>query len=251
MATTKPKNAKQRGSANTAGPAGKSGAPRNEKPAAAHPARAPLGVKVVAGFCLACLAAILVLSFLYRIERPTLTVRTVREGAPQPPPGMGAMGADAGEGAGPMGAMGKAMGGSGQTPPAMAEMIEMMGALKEKPNDFDLLMRLGERFLTMEFPERAVIFFERAAKVRPDDPEMLNALGVSYFQSNQAERAKEQFERLLALDGSDYRAHYNLGVLLGRSLNDPAGAKAQFAAVLASPAAPPEIKDQARREMGQ
>jgi len=201
-------------------------------------ARVPLGVKVVAAVGLVALAAILTMSFIYRVERPTLTVRTVQEGSPQAPGGMG-------------GAMGAAGSGSEQASPAMAEMIEMMSALKEKPNDFDLLMRLGERFLSMDFPERAVIFFERAEKVRPDDPEMLNALGVAYFQSNAPDKAKEKFDRLLAMDKNDYRAHYNMGILLGHSLNDPAGAKTHFAAVLASPSAPAQIKDQARKEMGQ
>lgn len=214
---------------------------------AGSPARVPLGMKVVAAVGLACLAAILAMSFLYRVERPTLTVKTVREGAPQAPAGMGSGGGMGGA----MGAMGSAGAGPGETPPAMTEMIEMMGALKEKPNDFDLLMRLGGRFLSMEFPERAIIFFERAEKVKPDDPEMLNALGVAYFQSNQPEKAKEKFERLLAMDKNDYRAHYNLGILLGHSMNDPAGAKAHFAAVLASPSAPEQIKDQARREKGE
>jgi len=221
-------------------PSTQSGAHIAREPTAPR-SRVRVGVKVVAAVCLAGLAAILATSFFYRVERPTLVVKTVRENPHQAPGGMGGMG----------GAMGGAMGGSGETPPAMAEMIEMMSALKEKPNDFDLLMRLGERFLTMEFAERAVIFFERAEKVKPDDPDMLNALGVAYFQSNAPERAKEKFDRLLALDKNDYRAHYNLGILLGHSLNDPSGAKAHFAAVIASPAAPEQTKEQARREIGQ
>jgi tetratricopeptide (TPR) repeat protein len=201
---------------------------------------APMGLKVVSGLCLLGLAVILAASFIYRLERPTLTVKTVRE-APHGAPGAAG---------GPAGAMGGGMG-MEQTPPAMAEMMDMMTQLKDKPDDFDLLMRLGERFLTMEFPERAVIFFERAEKVKPDDPDLLNALGVAYFQSSAADKAKEKFERLLARDKGDFRAHYNLGILYKHALKDEALAKKHFAAVLASPAASDQAKEQARKEMAE
>ena len=181
--------------------------------------------RMVLAFVAFSLVVIFAASFVYRLERPSLEVRQ-KKGSAGMPQGMD-----------------NAMNGP------MREVMELMQKLQENPDDPGLQMAMAERFLAMGSYDRAKAFLDKLVKVRPDDPDVLNALGVVRYNLQDPEGAKAAFEAILARDGEDYRARFNLGLLYKYALGQPEKAKEALAAVIASPKTDPETRKTAQTEL--
>ena len=181
--------------------------------------------RMVLAFVAFSLVVIFAASFVYRLERPSLEVRQ-KKGAAGMPQGMD-----------------NAMNGP------MREVMELMQKLQENPDDPGLQMAMAERFLAMGSYDRAKAFLDKLVKVRPDDPDVLNALGVVRYNLQDPEGAKAAFEAILARDGEDYRARFNLGLLYKYALGQPEKAKEALDAVIASPKTDPETRKTAQTEL--
>jgi len=78
--------------------------------------------------------------------------------------------------------------------------------------------------------DAAAQIFESLAKRNPDDPATLTALGRILFAQRKLPEAQTVLERAVKLDPSSIKAHYQLGMVLGR-LGQREASRREFAAV--------------------
>lgn len=163
------------------------------------------------------MAALLGLAALaYRVEHPSIVVREDR------PPAAEGMG-------------------------SMAEVSALMSRVQANPEDLDALRQLGALFMRMGAWERAMGFWDTLLAKAPQDLEALNQKGVCLFQLGRHAEAAEVFSRMLAVDGANAHAHYNLGVLYAYYLNATDTARQHFEAVAAG--GDERLAAQAREEL--
>jgi len=183
------------------------------------------GRKAVLALVALGLAAMFASSFLYRLDHPDLSEKVER------PAGM------------------EAMGGGGTMTGPMKEIMELMQAMQQDPENVGLLLRAAEQFMMMNAWDRAMVFLDKAQSIEPDNPQILNDQGIILYNLQKPEESLAKFEKLLAKNPDDYRARYNMGLLYKYALKNPEKAKESFAAVIDSPSADEKAKAGAREEL--
>ena len=149
-------------------------------------------------------------------------------GIPGMPP---AGGAPAGAAAAPMSA----------DPVVRQKLAEMQQALAQNPNDYDLLVRVGNAaYDTEQFPV-AVDAYERALKVKGGDPNVLTDLGISYRNIGNPDKALECFDKATKASPDHWQARYNKVVVLGLDKGDKKAAFALLAELKKARATHPEF----------
>lgn len=126
-------------------------------------------------------------------------------------------------GAGAPGAAGAPM---SADPLVRQKLAEMQQALSQNPNDYDLLVRVGNTAYDAEQFPMAIDAYERALKVKGGDPNVLTDLGISYRNVGNADKAIELFDRATKASPDHWQARYNKVVVLGLDKGDK---KAAFA----------------------
>jgi Tfp pilus assembly protein PilF len=113
------------------------------------------------------------------------------------------------------------------TDPALREKTRELEALVAKtPNDYDLLVKLGNAYYDADDARNAVDTYERALKIKGSDPNVLTDLGVSYRNLGDPDRALAMFERALAADPKHAPALFNEAIVWGIDKGDVSRAKA-------------------------
>jgi tetratricopeptide (TPR) repeat protein len=79
-------------------------------------------------------------------------------------------------------------------------------------------------------PDEALRILRTLAKNHPDHAATFVALGTTLVQAGNYTEAKQALDRALQLDSSSVKAHYQLGIVLGR-LGDREASKKEFAIV--------------------
>lgn len=113
-------------------------------------------------------------------------------------------------------AYGLALGDAGRFPEAVATLTRAAAAA---PSDPLPLEDLGVISLRRDRPAEAQRYLERALKLNDRLPVSWNTLGVALFRQQKAEAALEAWGRAVAIDGRQYDALYNIGLVaaqLGR-----------------------------------
>jgi len=171
----------------------------------------------------AALAVMLITSFIYRMNHPSL----VKQGrAPQ-------------QNAAPE---------QGMSAAATGELTELMRMMQENPNDPEVLQTLAQHFMDTGDWQRAQTFLNKLVVAAPADSRPLYMLGISQYQLGQHAEAATTFERLIKLE-DDPMARYNLAVLYGHFLGAPEKARPHLEAILASGTAGEELKARAKAEL--
>ncbi|MFW5730104.1 MAG: tetratricopeptide repeat protein [Desulfonatronovibrionaceae bacterium] len=165
-----------------------------------------------------CLAAILAVSLIDRIQDPGITVQT---------------------GSGP----------SQQEQAMMSQLTELMTEVERNPDNVQALTELAHIFMLMEAWERSLNFWERVLALEPEDPMALNQAGFCLFQLERHEEAVTYFEKLLDIDPENYHSHFNLGIIFKYYLNDQDRAEKHFQAVLDISPDDPAFLDRVRQEL--
>lgn len=112
------------------------------------------------------------------------------------------------------------------TDPALREKVkELEAAVQRSPNDYDLLVKLGNAFYDAEDAKNAVDAYERALKIKTGDPNVLTDLGVSYRNLGDPDKALANFDRALAADPKHAPALFNAAIVWGMDKSDVAKAK--------------------------
>lgn len=134
---------------------------------------------------------------------------------------------------------------------AMDRIASLMSRIQEDPQDVQALSEVARLFMSMQSYERAATFWERVLRVTPDRTAPRQRLAMCYYRLKRYEDAAKELRRVLEQEPDNAYAHYNLGVLLSRFLQQPDQGRRHFRRVLDADGADAELKDRARRELSQ
>ena len=126
-------------------------------------------------------------------------------------------------------------------PAVRQKLKELQQALVLNPNDYDLLVRVGNAAYDAEDFRLAVDAYEKAMKIRSNDPNVLTDLGISYRNVGDANKAIEMFDRAIKQSPDHWQARFNKVVVLGLDKGDRKGALALLAELKKDRATHPEL----------
>ncbi len=116
------------------------------------------------------------------------------------------------------------------------------------PEDLDLLLAQGDLFFKWKKYEDAQTAFEKVLRAKPDSAAAMWRLGDVYRVQGKAADALREYSRAIVTDPNLPEAHYGLGMLaLGRGATEEA--RRQFQIVINNPETPPDLRDQARKQL--
>ena len=116
------------------------------------------------------------------------------------------------------------------------------------PDDLELLTGQGDLFVKWKRYDDARANFERALKLDPNNAQTLWRLGNVQRMQGQPAEALRSMTRAIAIDPNLPDAHFGMGMLmLERGNKDEA--RRQFQMVVSNPSAPPDLKEQAQRQL--
>jgi tetratricopeptide (TPR) repeat protein len=126
-------------------------------------------------------------------------------------------------------------------PALRQKLAEMQQALAQNPNDYDLLVRVGNAAYDSDDFRLAVEAYEKALKLRGGDPNVLTDLGISYRNTGDPSKAIECFDRAIKANPGHWQARFNKVVVLGVDKGDRKGALALLAELKKERALHPEL----------
>ncbi|MCI0475179.1 MAG: protein kinase [Anaerolineales bacterium] len=116
------------------------------------------------------------------------------------------------------------------------------------PDDLELLLAHGDLFFEWKKYDDARATYERALKNDPNNAQLLWRLANAQRMLGQLADALRNYTRALAIDPNLPEAHFGMGMLmLERGNKDEA--RRQFQMIVANPNAPPELKEQAQKNL--
>jgi cytochrome c-type biogenesis protein CcmH/NrfG len=191
----------------------------------------PKGRKPVLVLTAILLVAMLTGALYYRLDHPTLSVQKGESRAAAP--------SETQEHGEPV----------DRDPKAMQEIMELMQHLQENPHDSDALLALSGRFMEMKAWDQSRDLLTRLLVTEPSNTSALRMLGVCLFELKDYATSAQTFETVLALGDKDAEAHFNLGILYARFLDNADKGKEHFEAVLNVPGANTEAREMARHAL--
>ncbi len=96
--------------------------------------------------------------------------------------------------------------------PMMPQIAETLDKAAKEPTNFEAQVKAGDLYLKIENFQKALEFYQNAAKIKPDDYETVVKLGNTYFDSKQFEEAQIWYEKALAKKPDDFGVRTDLGV---------------------------------------
>ena len=122
--------------------------------------------------------------------------------------------------------------------------------LADDPDNFDILVSLGNNYYDINEPQSSIEYYERALAIMPDDPHILVDCGAMYRQLGQADKAVELFRKAIEIDPRLPQAYFNLGAVLRMEQGDAAGAALAWKKYLElDPNPDPQIKNLLENEI--
>jgi tetratricopeptide (TPR) repeat protein len=102
----------------------------------------------------------------------------------------------------------------GPDPTKIGEHIEhLKEQLRSDPNNYNVLVDLGNSHYDLNEPALAIEYYERALQIRPNDAGVLVDLGAMYRQNGDADKAIELFNKAIQIDPRLPQAYFNLGMV--------------------------------------
>ena len=77
------------------------------------------------------------------------------------------------------------------------ELETLAKALDKAPDNLTLLLRLGDVYSRLGYPEKSLEYYRKAEKLDPDDPAVYANIGVAAFSQGNYVMAKSQYEKAL------------------------------------------------------
>jgi cytochrome c-type biogenesis protein CcmH/NrfG len=97
-------------------------------------------------------------------------------------------------------------------------------AVKQNPNDYDSLVKLGNLFYDgQQFPN-AVQYYERALAIHPENADVRTDMGTAYWYAGNADKAVDAMEISLKYRPGHPQTLFNLGWVRWQGKGDPKGA---------------------------
>lgn len=110
-----------------------------------------------------------------------------------------------------------------------APLIE---AVKQNPNDFDALTKLGNFYYDQRQYQQAVEYYGKALDVQPGNNGVRTDMGTAYWYLGDMNRATQEFDKVLKQDPKYPQALFNLGIVKWQGQKDPKGAVATWKKLL-------------------
>jgi len=114
---------------------------------------------------------------------------------------------------------------------ASAPLLE---AVKNNPNDYDSLVKLGNLFYDAQQFPNSIQYYERALKIHPENPDVRTDMGTAYWYAGNADKALAAMEASLQYRPGHPQTLFNLGWVRWQGKADPKGAIAAWEQLLRS-----------------
>jgi tetratricopeptide (TPR) repeat protein len=108
----------------------------------------------------------------------------------------------------------------------------MLAQLQQRPNDADLLAKIGNLYYDSQIYPQAIEYYQRSLKARPTDPDVRTDMGTAMWYSGDADGALKEFQTSLTYNATHNGTLFNRGVVLLQGKNDPKGAIASWEQLL-------------------
>ncbi|HEY3375208.1 MAG TPA: tetratricopeptide repeat protein [Candidatus Aquicultor sp.] len=99
-------------------------------------------------------------------------------------------------------------------------------ALEKNPRDVSALIGMGDSYFDLVNLEnnkghynKAIVYYKQALVIDPTNANVRTDMAVSYFKLGQNGVAKEELAKVIHMDNRNYRAYYNLGLMLSQEGN--------------------------------
>ena len=110
-------------------------------------------------------------------------------------------------------------------PVAQRRLADLEAAVAKEPQNYSLVVQLGNVAYDLENWTKAVDAYERALKIQAGDPNVMTDLGVAYRNAGNGQKALEMFGKALAKDPNHWPAAFNQAIVWGIDRGDKAKAK--------------------------
>jgi cytochrome c-type biogenesis protein CcmH/NrfG len=110
----------------------------------------------------------------------------------------------------------------------------LLTQLKQNPNDFDTLAKVGNLYYDGQAYPQAIEYYEKALAVQPGNPDVRTDLGTAYWYTGNADKAIASFNKALELRPTHPGTLFNLGIVEWQGKNDPKAAVKAWEKLLAS-----------------
>jgi cytochrome c-type biogenesis protein CcmH/NrfG len=122
------------------------------------------------------------------------------------------------------------------TPDRLRQMADkqaepLLAQLQFRPNDPELLSKLGYVYFVSRNFQQASTYFKRAVDIK-DDAIVRTELGRAYYYAGDPDDALAEFERVLRSDPENVNALFNVGMVKWQSQFDVEGALAAWQQIL-------------------
>jgi cytochrome c-type biogenesis protein CcmH/NrfG len=123
----------------------------------------------------------------------------------------------------------------GASPEALAKAAgPYLAQLKQNPNDFDTLSKIGNVYYDGQAYPQAIEYYEKALAIQPNNADVRTDMGTAYWYTGNADKAIANFEKALAVSPNHPGTLFNLGIVKWQGKNDPKGAVVVWQKLLAT-----------------
>jgi len=97
-------------------------------------------------------------------------------------------------------------------------------AVKQNPNDYDSLVKLGNVFYDGQQFQESIGYYERALAIHPENADVRTDMGTAYWYAGNADKAVAAMEISLKYRPGHPQTLFNLGWVRWQGKGDPKGA---------------------------
>lgn len=121
------------------------------------------------------------------------------------------------------------------SPEMLAKAAEpLLAQLKTNPNNFDVLVQLGNLYYDGQSFPQAIDYYEKALKLQPNNADVRTDLGTSYWYIGDADKALANFNKSLAIRPNHPGTLFNVGIVEWQGKKDPKAAVVAWEKLLQS-----------------
>ena len=110
----------------------------------------------------------------------------------------------------------------------------LIAQLKDRPNDAELLYKIGNMYYDAQVYPEAVKYYEGSLKVNPNATDVRTDMATAYHFMGQSDRAIQEYDAVLKVDGKHANALFNEGMVKWQDKMDMKGAIAAWKQLLAT-----------------
>lgn len=107
-----------------------------------------------------------------------------------------------------------------------------LAQLRQRPNDPDLLVKLGNLYYDAQAYPQAIDYYRKALAIQPSNPDVRTDMGTAIWYSGDADGALKEFQTSLSYNPTHNATLFNRGVVLWQGKHDAKDAIASWQQLL-------------------